>query len=301
MSPGRNPCWADEPAPAAPQRRVLSLQSAVADGRVGNTAAAFALERLGVEVVRLDTVAFSNHPGHGAFRGAARPPEEVAALVEGLAAHGTLARLDALLVGYLGAAGTAAVAADLIDRARAAGLGRPVAVDPVIGDDGRIFVADGVPQALRDSLLPRADIVTPNAFELGWLTDRPVVNMATADAAARALIEASDGRPAWVVVTGVADGDGIAVVAAGREAAWAVTHPRVDTDVHGTGDLFAALFLARWLTTGGDVASAASLAVAGLLGVLEETARRALPELALVAAQDLLAVPRHYPPVRRLR
>lgn len=301
MSPGHNPYWADKAAPAAPLRRVLSLQSAVADGRVGNAAACFALERLGIEVVRLDTVGFSNHPGHGAFRGAARPPEEIAALVEGLAAHGTLARLDGLLVGYLGAPGTAAVAADLIDRARRDAPGRVVALDPVIGDDGRVFVADGVPEALRDSLLPRADLVTPNAFELGWLTGCPVDDVAAADAAAQALIAGSDSRPAWVVATGVADGDGIAVVAAGRDAAWAVTHPRIDTAVHGTGDLFAALLLARWLTTGGDVASAATLAVAALLGVLEETARRALPELALVAAQSLLAVPRHYPQVRRLR
>ena len=271
---------------------VLSIQSSVVYGHVGNRAAVPVLQRLGHDVWPVDTVAFSNHPAHGTFRGRVVPAAEVAALVDGLAARGLFGRCDAVLSGYLGDPATAAVVADAVARVRSASPGVLYCCDPVIGEVGRgVYVRAGIPEAFRDRLVPLADIVTPNPFELELLTGVAPATLDTARAAARMLI----GRgPALVIATGLrlAEAPGeLGVLAAARDEAWLVRHPRRAVRVWGTGDAFAALFLGAYLGRR-DARAALEHAVAVLDGVLMVAEATDADELPLVLAQDALVQPR---------
>jgi pyridoxine kinase len=270
---------------------VLSIQSSVAYGRVGNRAAVPLLERLGHEVWPVDTVAFSNHPAHGAFRGRIVPASEVRDLIEGLAERGVLERCDAVLSGYLGDPGTGAVVEDAVARVRAANPRALYCCDPVIGEVGRgAYVRDGIPEAFRDRLVPAADSVTPNPFELELLSGVKPASLPAARVAARALL---DRGPALVVATGLelAEWPGqLAVLAASRKEAWLVRHPRRAVRVWGTGDAFAALFLGAYLG-GSDVRAALEQAVATLDAVLAVAETTDADELPLVAAQARVACP----------
>jgi pyridoxine kinase len=271
---------------------VLSIQSSVVYGRVGNRAAVPVLERLGHDVWPLDTVAFSNHPAHGAFRGRVVPAAEVSALVEGLAARGVFGRCDAVLSGYLGDAATAAVVADAVAQVRSAHGSALYCCDPVIGEVGRgVYVRAGIPEAFRDRLVPLADIVTPNPFELELLTGMAPTTLDAAQAAARSLIARG---PTLVVATGLRLAKGpaeLGVLAATRDEAWLVRHPRRTVRVWGTGDAFAALFLGAYLGRR-DVRAALERAVAALDGVLAVAEREDSDELPLILAQDALVHPR---------
>jgi pyridoxine kinase len=272
---------------------VLSIQSTVTYGRVGNRAAVPVLERLGHEVWPIDTVAFSNHPAHGGFRGRVVPAAEVAALVDGLDARGVLGRCDALLSGYLGDPATAAVVADAARRVRAANPGALYCCDPVIGEVGRgVYVRPGIPEAFRDELVPLSDVITPNPFELELLAGVAPATVESAHAAARALLR--PGGPGLVVATGLrpAEAPGeLAVLAATRGEAWVIRHPRRAVRVWGTGDAFAALFLGAYLGPR-DLRGALEHAVAALDEVLALAEAEAADELPLVAAGDAIARPR---------
>jgi len=230
--------------------QVLSLQSTVVVGHVGNAAARPALERFGHRVWTIDTAILAHHPGHGAFRGEIRPPEALRALVEGVEGVGAFARVDAVLSGYLGDPGSAAVVADVVSRVKAASPRALYACDPVIGDFdaagvGRGFVRPGVADAIRTHLLPRADILLPNRFELGALGGLPIDTVDQVIAAARAL------NVPTVVVTSVdcpdtpADRIEVLVVTAAR--AIRVGMARLPRRFDGSGDLFAGLFLGALL------------------------------------------------------
>jgi pyridoxine kinase len=271
---------------------VLSIQSSVVYGRVGNRAAVPVLERLGHDVWPVDTVAFSNHPAHGAFRGRVVPAAELAELLDGLTARGVLSRCDAVLSGYLGDPATAAVVADAVARVRSASPGALYCCDPVIGEVGRgVYVRAGIPAALRDRLVPLADVVTPNPFELEVLTGTAPTTVASAQAAARALLRRG---PRLVVATGLrsmeAPGE-LAVLAATRGSAWLIRHPRRTVRVWGTGDAFAALFLGAYLGRR-DPRAAVEHAVAALDDVLAVAEAENADELPLVRAQDALLCPR---------
>jgi pyridoxine kinase len=277
---------------------VLSVQSRVAYGHVGNAASVFPLQRLGIEAWALDTVAFSNHTGHGQWRGAAVPAAMVAELFEGIAALGVLPHIDAVLSGYLGDAATGPVLIDIIERVRTANPRALVCVDPVIGDvDTGSYVTAGIAEFFRDRALALADIVTPNRFELEYLTGTPATSLvATADAAARL----RERGPGTVLVTSLdAAPDRITMLAAGPEGAWAVETPRLPVTLNGCGDVTAALFLAR-LLRGASLGEALALTAASIFAVIETTARLGRYELALVAAQDELAAPTHRFPPRRV-
>jgi pyridoxine kinase len=278
---------------------VLSIQSTVAYGRVGNRAAVFALERLGYEVWPIDTVAFSNHPAHGGFRGRVVPAAEVTELVEGLAARGVLGRADAVLSGYLGDAATGPVVADAVRRVRAANPGALYCCDPVIGEVGRgVYVRPGIADVIRDELLPLADVVTPNPFELELLTGVTPATLDQARAAAHALLDHGGreaARPARVVVaTGLtppeAPGE-LAVLAVTRDEAWCVRHPRRAVRVWGTGDAFAALFLGAHLVRR-DARAALEHAVSALDEILARAEAEDADELPLVSAQEAIVRPR---------
>jgi pyridoxine kinase len=268
---------------------VLSVQSRVAYGHVGNAASVFPLQRLGIEAWTLDTVAFSNHTGHGQWRGAAVPAAVIAELFEGIAALGVLPQLDAVLSGYLGDAATGPLLLDIVERVRAANPEALFCVDPVIGDvDTGSYVTPGIAEFFRDRALALADIVTPNHFELEYLVGRPVASLADAAAAADALRERG---PGVVLVTSFAAmPDRVTMLAAGPDGAWAVETPRLPVMLNGCGDVTAALFLAH-LLRGAPLADALSLTAAAIFAVIETTVRLGRYELALVAAQDELVIP----------
>jgi pyridoxine kinase len=277
---------------------VLSIQSSVAYGRVGNRAAVFVLERLGHEVWPIDTVAFSNHPAHGEFRGRVVPAAEVGELVEGLAARGVLGRSDAVLSGYLGDAATGLVVADAVRRVRAANPGALYCCDPVIGEVGRgVYVRPGIAEVIRADLVPLADVVTPNPFELELLTGVAPTTLDRARAAARALLgrgSRETARSRLVVATGLqlAEAPGeLAVLAVTAENAWYVRHPRRAVRVWGTGDALAALFLGAYLGTR-DARAAVEHAVAALDEILARAELEDAEELPLVRAQEAIVRPR---------
>jgi pyridoxine kinase len=257
---------------------ILSIQSAVAYGHVGNAVAVPALQALGLEVWRVDTVGFSNHPGHGRFTGGVRPATEIAHLIEGIDTLGVMGECEAVLSGYLGEAATADAVAGAVEAARRARPDARYVLDPVIGDDGRVFVRDGVPEAIRDRLLPLADIVLPNPSELGWLAGVTVGGMSDSIDAARLLL---DRGPCLVVITGVEEADEMAAYAVSRDAVWRAAATQRERRFNGTGDLFAALFTG-WVTRTGDPDHALAASVAGLDLVTGETERRGTEELALI-------------------
>jgi pyridoxine kinase len=242
-------------------------------------------------------VRFSNHPGHGGLAGETTAAAEIARLVEALDARGWLAGCAALLSGYLGAADQGAALADAARRVKAANSGALWLLDPVIGDHGRVFVKPGIPEFMRDVAAPEADILTPNGFELGWLTGMPVDGIESAKAAAARL--RGDGRRI-VVATGLPEpGGGIATLCLHAGGAHVVTTPRVDIAVNGTGDSFAAIFLARLLATG-DLRAALAHAASAVHALLVRTRAAGARELLLIDGQDDLVAPAPRFPAQRV-
>jgi pyridoxine kinase len=268
---------------------VLSVQSRVAYGHVGNAASVFPLQRLGIEAWALDTVAFSNHTGHGQWRGAVVPAAHIAELFEGVAALGVLPQIDAVLSGYLGDATTGPVLLDIVEQVRAANPRALFCCDPVIGDvDTGSYVTAGIAEFFRDRALALADIITPNRFELEYLTGHSIATLAEAGVAAAALRALG---PKIVLVTSIElAGDRIAMLMAGPDGVWAVETPRLPVVLNGCGDVTAALFLGR-LLHGESLADALALTAASMYGIIEATMRLGRYELALVAAQQELVAP----------
>jgi pyridoxine kinase len=268
---------------------VLSIQSWVACGNVGNTAALFPLQRLGFETWSLNTVAFSNHTGYGKWRGDTVPAAEIASLFEGIAELGILSRCDAVLSGYLGEAEAGPVLLDIVARIKEANPRALFACDPVMGDVGPGWCfCFGFPGFYRDRPIAVADIVTPNRFELEWLTDTRIGTIAEAAGAAAALRRRG---PSIVLVTSLEPAsDRVAVVAAGPGGVWGAETPRLPIEATGCGDAVAALFLG-WLLKGKPLPEALSATIAAIYGVIEATMQTAGGELALVAAQDELVSP----------
>ncbi len=282
-----------EPPASGPPGAVLSIQSAVASGHVGNSAAVLPLQRLGFDVFPVNTVLLAHHPGQGrGWRGHKVAPAQIAEILVGLQQQDALARCRAVLSGYLGAPEVADLVLAAVEAVRAA---RPDALylcDPVIGDDHTgVFVGAGIADAIRSRLLPAADVVTPNRFELAHLSGRPVAGLEATLAAAAAVRALG---PRLVVVTGLelpeAPGT-IGLLADSADASWLVTTPRLPGLVHGTGDLFSALFLGHYLRTQ-QARAALELASAAIFAVVERTAAIDADELQLVLAQDELANPR---------
>ena len=252
--------------------KILVVNSHVVAGHVGGRIQVPVLQALGHEAWHLPTVLFSNHPAHGGFAGEPVASALVADLLAGLDARGF--RPDAVLSGYLGTAATASHLADYLDRL---GSGVPFCCDPVLGDDGRLYVADGILEVMRDRLLLRADLATPNRFELQWLTRR------TLDGEA-AILDTLAGMRGLVACTSALD-DGRTVTTIGHAGGefLGVDVPRLDTPPHGTGDLFAAAFLARHLGTD-DLARA----LASAAGIVDHVLRRSAAEAAELALPESL-------------
>lgn len=267
---------------------ILSVQSHVAAGCVGNRAAAFALERLGRNVAAVHTLQFSNHLGHGAAAGTVFPADQVRAVIEGTLEHVGAGRFDALLTGYLGAAENAAAVVAAAERIRAANPKAFWLCDPVMGDLGRLYVGEALVGSFREVGVPAADVLTPNAFELELLSGRRVDGPEAALGGARSLLSP---RTRLVVVTslpGPETGE-ISNLAVTAEGAWILTTPLLPfaPPPSGSGDLFAAL-LCDQLLHGTSVPQALEWVGNTLYAVLKATLVAEAPEVDVVGAQDLL-------------
>ncbi len=232
---------------------LLSVQSAVIWGFVGNEAASLVHARLGHNALRLDTVRLAAHPGHGCQFRHITPPAGMRGLLQEFAQLPIAGRLDAVQSGYFGAAGQPGELADFLEQAKP-----PLyLLDPVLGDHGQLYVAPEITEAIRERLLPHADIVTPNAFELGWLTGLTVTNIAEAEKAAACLLEAGPGA---VLATGISLPDGqVGDLLLSRQGRALFSGPARPQGVSGAGDSLAALLLGLMLT-GQPLAEAAQTA-----------------------------------------
>ena len=281
--------------------RVLSIQSFVAYGHVGNAAAVFPLQRLGHEVWPVPTVHFSNHTGYGAWRGAVLPADDVREIVRGIADRGVLGQVDVVLSGYQGDEHVAEVVLETVAAVRAANPAATYTCDPVMGDVGRgFFVRPGIPDLMRERVVPAADLITPNLFELGALTG---TEPATLDQVLAAAAAARAAGPSTVLVTSVvrteAPPDTVEMLVSTAGGAWLTSTPLLPLSVNGAGDLTSALFTAHLHQTG-DPAAALASTVSSVYAVLEATLRSGQGELRLVAAQDALADPACEFPVQRV-
>jgi len=274
--------------------QILSIQSAVAYGFAGNSAAIFPLRRLGIDAWPVLTVNFSNHTGYGAWRGPHIPASDVWQVVQGVDDRGVLAECDAVLSGYLGAADIGQVVLDAVDLTRSRNPEAIYCADPVMGDVGRgFYVGEGIPEFMRDHQVPRATIMTPNLFELEFLTRKPTSSMQDVIDGAQAL--RSQG-PKTVLVTSVTvpdqDPHTVRMLALDDKGCFYVDTPLIDRSFTGTGDLTTAVFLAHWLRGEAldEVLSATASVVFSVLDVTNQLGRY---ELALVQAQDDIVTPRH--------
>ena len=267
-------------------RPILSIQSHVVYGHVGNDAAVFPLQRLGREVWPLMSVQFSSHTGYPGWRGQAFDAGMIDACVAGLEAIGVLSGCEGLLTGYLGKAEIGEAALRALTAVRAANPGAVYCCDPVIGDVGRgSYVAREVADFVRDRALSAATIATPNAFELEWLTGVPARTLPQARSAIAALRSRG---PKIVAVTSLTlddtPADALDVLAADGTGLWRVRTPKLPIAVNGAGDLFAALFFHHNLASG-STPTALSLAVSSTFAVVAATLSAGRRELALIEAQ----------------
>ncbi|GAB2701096.1 pyridoxine kinase [Microbacterium marinum] len=273
--------------------KVLSIQSAVAYGHVGNSAAVFPLQRIGVEVLPVYTVNFSNHTGYGAWRGPLISPADVSDVLTGVEERGAFPDIDVVLSGYQGGEGIADVILDAVSRVKAANPDAIYACDPVMGNaKSGCFVAPAIPILLRERVVPAADLITPNQFELGFLTGTEPADLqstlASADAA-RAM------GPSTVLVTSVERPDRpegtIEMLAVTDAGAWIVRTPKIPMKANGSGDVTAALFTAHFRETG-DAASALAKTTSSVFDLLQTTFDAGARELQLIEAQEAYAHPR---------
>lgn len=273
---------------------ILSIQSHVAFGHVGNDAAVFPLQLMGHEVWPIHTVQFSNHTGYGAWTGQVFDAAIIGELLRGISERGALPGCRAVLSGYMGSAATIRQVAQAVATVRAASPGALYCCDPVMGDVGRgVFVQPGIPELMVETAVPLADIVTPNQFELEMITGRKVASLAEAIAAARKVIAMG---PKVVVVTSLvtadAPADEIRVLAVTPDAAWTVTTPLLAFPIplNGAGDALSAMFLGHTLN-GLSVPDALAATVSGLFQLFADTHAAKTRELQLVATGAKLLAP----------
>jgi pyridoxine kinase len=267
---------------------ILSLSSQVAHGHVGHSAAVFIWQRLGIDVIALPTIILSNRPDLPHRAGERVRPELLGEMVAAIEANGRLGGIDAVFTGYLPSAEHATLAAGLVERLRAGKPDLLYCCDPILGDEPEgLYIAESAAEALRAELLPLADVVTPNRFELGWLAAREIASGADALAAARVLggIVLATSSP-----TASESQLGNLLLADGR--AWQAMVERRRDVPHGTGDALAALFLG-FLLRSRTAPDALSLATGSLEAII--AASEGMDELNLIASQESWAIPAPWP------
>jgi pyridoxine kinase len=277
---------------------VISIQSQVAFGHVGNSAAVFPMQMRGIDVIAVPTTLLSNRPGYASLRGRVLDAELVADLLLGIEERGAVDEACMILSGYLGSAEIAAVVADFVERARVRNPALRYTLDPVLGDRDRgLFVEASIPPLVRDRLCPLADIITPNHFEFEWLAGAKAATTGQVIAQAQTLI--ARGRSTIVVTSAeLADTpiDAIDTLAVERSKdmlrAFRVRTPKLPISPNGTGDLFAALYVSACVG-GANTPEALAHAASAVFAVLERTAARGTEEMRIVEGADELAHPKH--------
>ena len=280
---------------------VLSIQSHVAFGHVGNASAVFPMQRLGVEVWPVHTVQFSNHTGYGAWKGRVFDGPAIEELIDGIADRGVLGRCDGVLSGYMGSADIGTAILSAVARVRQANPEALYCCDPVIGDVGRgVFVRPGIPEFMRDQAVPTADIVTPNQFELEYLSGRTTETLADAKVAVAAVQGLG---PEVVLVTSLytreTPAGAIDLLAGDGDGFWRVRTPKLSVAVNGAGAAIAALFLVHYARSG-SAATALGEAAASVYGLLKRTAEAGSREILTVEAQDEFVSPTRRFPVEEV-
>ncbi|MBC2772436.1 pyridoxal kinase PdxY [Rhizobium sp. AQ_MP] len=274
---------------------VIVISSHVVRGSVGNRAAVFALETLGRPVWALPTIVLPWHPGHGPATRLRFPDDDFDRAIDDLIRAPWLGEVSAILSGYFGSARQPATVARLVEAARQTNPDLLYVCDPVMGDLGGLYVPVETASAIRDRLIPLADLATPNRYELQWMVGSELAsNQAIIDAAL------SLGPKRMLVTSAVpmmAGGTGNLLLS-GRSALLA-EHRLIDDPPNGLGDLLAAVFLAR-LLEGLDEEKALQLATASVFEILARTAKRGGDELALESDASSLATPMAMVQMRRL-
>ncbi len=281
---------------------ILSIQSLVAYGHAGNSAALFPLQRLGMQVWPVVTVHFSNHTGYGDWRGPLLSPGDIAEVIRGVEDRGALETCDAVLSGYQGAEDVGAVILDAVKTVKSLNPEAIYCCDPVMGDLGRgFFVRPGIPEFMRDNVVPKADVITPNHFELNFLSGSEAH---TLDDLLAAVEVVRDSGPETVLVTSVildeTPEDSLDMLAVSGPGAWSVRTPRLAVNPPGAGDLTTAVFLAN-LLSGHDLPTTLARTTSAVFAVVEATDRAGQREMRIVATQDAIADPPMQFEVTRVR
>ncbi|ERS57849.1 pyridoxal kinase PdxY [Corynebacterium sp. KPL2861] len=271
---------------------ILSIQSHVTYGHVGNSAAVFPLQRAGHEVWPVHTVNFSNHTGYGDWGGPMIPASDVTSIIDGIEKRGAFEGIDAILSGYQGGSDIADAIVDTVRRIKAVNPKALYACDPVMGNaKSGCFVSDDIPPLLRDRVVPVADIITPNQFELGYLTGTEVN---TLDQTLAAVKKAQEMGPKTVLVTSVkrpeTPADQIEMLAVDGERAFLLSTPLLPVKRNGSGDVTAALFTGHYVETD-DVKEALRRTASSVYELLRTTYEAESTELQLIQAQDAFAHP----------
>ncbi|MDR2717225.1 MAG: pyridoxal kinase PdxY [Treponema sp.] len=293
---------------------ILSIQSHVVYGYAGNTAAVFPMQRLGREVWAINTVEFSNHTGYGAWKGKVLGGELAEELVTGLEDRGVLSRCEAVLSGYLGDAAVGRAITGAVRKVRAAAPQALYCCDPVMGDVGRgFYVKPDIPDIFKNELVPLADIITPNQFELEALTG---LETDTIDNARRAVDMIHAKGPGIVLVTSFRGGANsgaqsgqIEMLASDKSGMYVISTPELPIAVGmaGSGDITASVFLSRYLETG-DIKKTLELCTASIFGIIEASwqaysggeTKPGPMELRIIQAQKELDSPSHFFQARKL-
>jgi pyridoxine kinase len=280
---------------------IMSIQSHVAYGHVGNASAVFPMQRLGCDVWPIHTVQFSNHTGYGHWTGRVFDGSMIEEIVDGVAQRGVLGSCDGVLSGYMGSVGIGEAILSAVAWVREANPQATYCCDPVIGDVGRgVFVRPGIPEFMREQAVPAADVITPNQFELELLAERRCGTLAEAKAALEAAHRL--GPKVALVTSFLSDetpADAIDLLASDAEGTHRVRTPRLGVSVNGAGDAIAALFYVHWLRSR-SAAHALGEAAASVYGLLKRTEEAGSREILTVAAQDEFVAPTRRFPVERV-
>jgi pyridoxine kinase len=297
----RQPTSGTSDVAARPSMTVISIQSQVAYGHVGNSAAVFPMQMHGIDVIAVPTTLLSNRPGYPTLRGRVLDAQLVADLLLGVEERGAVDTCEMILSGYLGSAGIAAVVADFVARAKARNPRLAYCCDPVLGDRDRgLFVHADIPPLVRDLLCPVADLITPNHFEFEWLCGTSATTSDHMIAQAKALLARG---PSTIVVTSAeledtppGEIETLAIEPSkggkGKLQAWRVRSPKLPISPSGTGDLFAALLVSARLR-GADTPASLGHAASAIFAVLERTAASGAIEMRIVESAGALVDPKH--------
>lgn len=271
---------------------LISIQSHVAYGHVGNSAAVFPLQRMGVEVWPIHTVQFSNHTGYASHEGEVFGPKLIRDIVKGINELAVLGECDGVLSGYIGSAEIGAAILEAVATVKSCNPSARYACDPVIGDAHKgVFVKQGVAEFFKQKALPAADIITPNQFEMDYLLGRKSNTLADALQFVEALRKIG---PRAVLVTSLhtdeTPDDCIDMLACDDDGRFLLRTPKLELVANGAGDCIAALFLAHYLRLG-KIGEALAAAGSTIFGVLSRTVEAGAAEIQFVSAQDEIVNP----------